>query len=215
MRPRALFQDNFPNTHTLSTSHTSPKRTPSKTQRDFYMKRNVSPSLVSVLGTPSPKTRREDFVRRAHGSRRQIEIPNDVRPKSPIKSPRKQQVTPLPGLATEDGKTPRSSTVKKKVKSSSKSDSEGYQHNEMEQTPRESRSRFSPLRCDGDRFIPNRSQMRVDICRANVLSAEEMRLEAIEKHRRGERHIAALNSQHTTNNVVHFLSSNHFKLYFS
>lgn len=203
MRPRALFKDNLPITPHRSTSHGSPKRTPSKTPRDFYMKRNVSPSLVSVLGTPSSKTRREDFLRKTPHSHRQIEIPNDVRPKSPIKSPRKQQVTPLPDLSTDDTKTPRSSIVKKKSKSSSKSDSRGHQRHENEQTPRESRSRFSPLRCDGDRFIPNRSQMRVDICRANVLSAEEVRMEAIEKHRRGERPVTRANRQNHANHAAY------------
>jgi len=34
---------------------------------------------------------------------------------------------------------------------------------------------------DRDRFIPNRSQMRVDLCRASILSADQRRIAAIEK----------------------------------
>jgi cell division cycle protein 20 (cofactor of APC complex) len=45
--------------------------------------------------------------------------------------------------------------------------------------------------------------MRVDICRANVLSADEMRMEVIEKHRRGEKQVTAPSSQHPTNHAVH------------
>ena len=39
----------------------------------------------------------------------------------------------------------------------------------------------SPCASGGDRFIPNRSHLRIDLCRASIVTAEKKRLEFIEK----------------------------------
>lgn len=189
MQPRALFQDTRP----TSSSHTSSRRssrTSSTTPQDYNMRGMASPSLVSLVGTPS-KSRSEKTRK---NSLRRIEIPNDLRPnsptKSPRKSPRKQSGTPLSTRTQDLANTPlRSVTTSKKL-----STLEKFHRNLA--TPNGKTLRKAPLSIErmdrstpssscSDRFIPNRAHMRVDICRANILSAEQHRMEAIDKHLQG------------------------------
>jgi len=50
-----------------------------------------------------------------------------------------------------------------------------------ERTPETKITVASSISSNNDRFIPNRSQMRVDLCRSNVLFADKRRIAAIEK----------------------------------
>jgi hypothetical protein len=50
-----------------------------------------------------------------------------------------------------------------------------------ERTPETTKITISSNSSNNDRFIPNRSQMRVDLCRASILSADKRRIAAIEK----------------------------------
>ena len=52
----------------------------------------------------------------------------------------------------------------------------------MLETKKQKNMNFKPsCSSNNDRFIPNRSQMRVDLCRASILSADKRRIAYIEK----------------------------------
>lgn len=130
----------------------------------------TSPSLVSVLGS---STRRSTSKTGAftlmpfNPSPRRLEVAMDLRPRSPKKHH---------GVKTDfDSPT--------KTRTDVHETSSGSYLNTPPQIDSCSRSRHNstPSRSQCDRFIPNRSHMRLELSRANLFSAEKSRMIAIEK----------------------------------
>ena len=157
-------------------------RSPTSVPRDYRKgTSSASPSLVSVLGSPTGFR----SVQSGTPSLAHIEIPV-----LSASTPRRQPGTPLStrsqDLANTPNKTkgtPSKASMKKPQRALSASKSKSFRN---DASSPDGRARPTPSRSNSDRFIPNRSQMRVDICRASILSAEKSRLEAIDKKASGE-----------------------------
>jgi len=68
----------------------------------------------------------------------------------------------------------------------SKSSKDGFEPSSITPTRNQCRTN-DKSQCSGDRFIPNRAQMHMDLCRASVESAEKYRLAAIDQEATGQR----------------------------
>lgn len=165
-------------------------RTP--TRRANYSRGSLtaSPSLVSMLSPPG--TSQSRIEKNMTPRRHRVEIPFDFNSTSPRKkvgtplSTRSQDLvnTPTNGNGNRNkGMSSKSPFGKKETQRYSSSNAQSPMKNAMSF---EERTRCTPSRSHCDRFIPNRSQMRVDICRASVFSAEKLRMEAIERRTSGQ-----------------------------
>ena len=140
-----------------------------------------SPSLVAVLGSSSAKKKSQSS--------------NYLMMTKPRPSPTKQRMTPsstgrssnelgiqigsptaTPTYYTTPIQSPEKNTRRHFVTPPSLTRSRRNDNNISQKTKRSSCHVSS-----GDRFIPNRSQMRVDLCRASLASAEKKRLNFIER----------------------------------
>ncbi len=202
MSQRVLFPDNRQNSLSSSFGVVSRggrdfTRTPTRTgaSQRKTSKFSASPSLISVLsspGIPVIESRMASRPRRVHTPSLEL---NHSRSRS--RSPRKKSAPLLQDLVN----TPTSgnsknglsckSPFKKELQTFSNSNKKTSKDDALSL---EERTRRTPSRLTSDRFIPNRSQMRVDICRASVLSAEKSRMEAIEKKAAG---ISGVTSEET------------------
>ncbi len=145
---------------------------------------NSSPSLVSVLGSSSKKPLNQDYSRQRTYYDKKASVDFLIsRPKqSPMSSPKKRK-TPTP-RAADQGFTMEVVTPKRQMNLSSSNSVKV-----PPSPPTLTKCQFNtPVRSvkttpchSSDRFIPNRSSMRVDLCRATLLSTEKRRLEFIAK----------------------------------
>ncbi len=145
----------------------------------------LSPSISSVLVSSSNTS--SLFSSKFQQSQRSY----DVVMTKPTRSPTKR-MTPSSKMASDHGMnigtpsaTPTHCNKSMGGKSAQKSPRTEYMTlpsmaNICFHTPKRKIS-ASPSISSGDRFIPNRSQMRLDLCRASIFSAEKKRLEFVEK----------------------------------
>ena len=183
MNQRVLFPDNKPSIPSTSLRVISRgggecTRTPTRTTRTPYRNSSLtaSPSLLSVLSSPAASIVEKRMTPRQR--------------RTDSRSPRKNSGAPL---LQDLVNTPTHHGNKKKgvsSKSPFKKEPLTYSNSKNKVSKDgslslEERTRRTPSRLNSDRFIPNRSQMRVDICRASVLSADKSRMEAIEKKASG------------------------------
>ena len=175
MEARALFQDNTYNIAQASSSRRGGMKTPSRTPKDYQRRGKLSPALVSVFEKSSKDYRKQSMKR--------LDIQSDSRSSSPTKSPRKQAGTPL---STRSNEISMNSPPKRRNTRNGENVDQIFstpdrKTSRIKPTSSGRRNRYTPSRSMGDRFIPNRSDMRFDICRSNIFSAEKSRLEVLEK----------------------------------
>jgi cell division cycle 20, cofactor of APC complex len=130
----------------------------------------TSPSLVSVLGSSArrsiSRSRRSSSVPFIPSPRR-LEVAMDLRPRSP----KKHQ-----GVKGEFNSPTKTRTGAHETSNRSYLNTPPR----IDSCSRAGQSR-TPSRSQCDRFIPNRSHMRIELSRANLFSAEKSRIVAMEK----------------------------------
>ena len=203
--PLVNFQNNAPNPDPSSRFARSVYRTPSPFGKvKKFHSSSSSPSLVSVLGSSMKKGSYQNHLRATLNEKKVSVDFSMPRPKqSPMSSPKKRK-TPTP--RTNDSKLPTvASTPKRQSKVPNNAVKIPMSQPTLVQSQFNTPNRTmkaSPCH-SSDRFIPNRSNMRIDLCRASILSGEKRRLDFIEKTvtERSNSSLTSLDSTTTSSNT--------------
>jgi len=182
---------------TLSRGGGGNPRTPSHSrygQRTPSSRLGSSPSLVSVLGTQaSPATRlfpsgRVASARKSDQGSFAIRRPQTPIDKLVLPSSASKSVSKLSSQRKQNAYVSRGNGIdgipQTPPRTALKTGNRCVYDPSIVRTPLSTsrKAKYSSPSCrSGDRFIPNRAHLRVDLCRASFLSAEKRRIEVIDK----------------------------------